>query len=213
MAMSNSRNLQQQLADLAANGDQHFDPFQFRFIESLLEKLPNYSPSAAESLALRAQQGLDDYRQRLANNPTAPQPLLQHKQTSALAEIIGELDARSSEPPLSEDELSFENLLDKRLSNSSAGPTLGKQFMDKSAPREMASVRRMRDTLARSGAQQRVRQAASNTPDDPGPLNPQKLAISSLALMDQLSPAYARRFVAYLDTLQWLDDAGAQLKS
>ena len=47
-------------------------------------------------------------------------------------------------------------------------------------------------------------------PQNPGPLNPQMLAIKSLSTMRELSPDYLNRFVSYVDTLLWLERSEAQ---
>ncbi|EGG95574.1 hypothetical protein IMCC1989_1540 [gamma proteobacterium IMCC1989] len=56
--------------------------------------------------------------------------------------------------------------------------------------------------------QQRVDQfidsAFNETPENPGPLNPEILAIKLLRQINDLSPAYISRYVGYFETLQWL---------
>ena len=61
----------------------------------------------------------------------------------------------------------------------------------------------------RTGSQ--VRKSLAEVPTGAGPLNSAALAHRSLTLMGGLSPEYLRRFLAYVDTLSWLDtlqDAG-----
>jgi len=43
--------------------------------------------------------------------------------------------------------------------------------------------------------------------EDSGPLNSQRLAVRSLAAMRDLSPHYLSRFVTYMETLFWLEQA------
>jgi hypothetical protein len=43
------------------------------------------------------------------------------------------------------------------------------------------------------------------TPTDAGPLNSTALASRAIALMQQLSPAHLRAFLAYVDDLAWLE--------
>ncbi len=73
---------------------------------------------------------------------------------------------------------------------------------------ELKAMRYLRTALTEFGAQRRVLQASREIHDESGPLNPQKLVTDSLHLMGQLSPAYLERFIAYADTLLWLDAAG-----
>ena len=46
--------------------------------------------------------------------------------------------------------------------------------------------------------------AFNETPENPGPLNPEILAIKLLRQINDLSPAYISRYVGYFETLQWL---------
>lgn len=73
---------------------------------------------------------------------------------------------------------------------------------------ELKAMRYLRTALTEFGAQRRVLQASREIHEESGPLNPQKLVTDSLHLMGQLSPAYLERFIAYADTLLWLDAAG-----
>ena len=52
-----------------------------------------------------------------------------------------------------------------------------------------------------------VTQSIKHAPENAGPLNPQMLVIHSLATMRDLSPHYMSRFVSYIDTLMWLEQA------
>ncbi len=61
----------------------------------------------------------------------------------------------------------------------------------------------------RTGSQ--VRRSLAEVPTGAGPLNSAALAHRSLTLMGGLSPEYLRQFLAYVDTLSWLEtlqDAG-----
>ena len=78
--------------------------------------------------------------------------------------------------------------------------------------RELRSAQRFRDTWSRICAEDEVTQAVEQGPENAGPLNSHRLALRSLALMQGLSPAYVRRFVAQLDALLWLDQAGSRTK-
>ena len=57
-----------------------------------------------------------------------------------------------------------------------------------------------------------VNQALAEVPESAGPLNPQRLATRSLETMRDLSPHYLSRFVSYIDTLFWLEQAERNLK-
>lgn len=77
---------------------------------------------------------------------------------------------------------------------------------------ESTSARQFRELLEKHGSDKRVKRAISEGPEAPGPLNPQALVIRSLATLRELSPDYLNRFVAYADTLLWLEQAGEKSK-
>ena len=62
-----------------------------------------------------------------------------------------------------------------------------------------------------NSANRLVNIAIENSPQDPGPLNPEMLSIKSLKLLRDLSPQYLNRFVAYIDSLQWIEESAAGL--
>lgn len=78
---------------------------------------------------------------------------------------------------------------------------------------ELTSVRQFRESLVKINSDKLVTRVISEAPENPGPLNPQALVIRYLASMRELSPDYLNRFVSYVDTLLWLEQAGDKLKS
>jgi hypothetical protein len=76
------------------------------------------------------------------------------------------------------------------------------------SPGELRAAGFFREARQQQHADRLVAREAEEAPEDSGPLNPQKLAIRSLLAMRDLSPAYLGRFVAYVDTLFWLEKAG-----
>lgn len=94
-----------------------------------------------------------------------------------------------------------------------AGAVDGSGAPDASPWPALRSARRFRETWEQLGAEQQVRQALERAPQNAGPLNPQRLMIETLARMGELSPHYLRRFLAHAQTLLWLEQAQAQLKT
>ena len=76
---------------------------------------------------------------------------------------------------------------------------------------DMKSVQRFRELWSHIAAEQQVSRALDHAPENAGPLNSQRLVSRSLELMRELAPDYLRRFVAYADTLLWLEQAQQQL--
>ncbi|MCB1773500.1 MAG: DUF2894 domain-containing protein [Gammaproteobacteria bacterium] len=72
---------------------------------------------------------------------------------------------------------------------------------------ELGAMRRLRQSLQAHQAQQRVTRELQVGEEDRGPLNAQALVARHLAMMHEISPAFARRFVAHMDTVLWLQRA------
>jgi hypothetical protein len=77
---------------------------------------------------------------------------------------------------------------------------------------ELRSAQRFRETWERLAAEVQVQNAQARAPQNAGPLNPQRLMLSTLARMGELSPHYLRRFLAHAESLLWLEQAQPQLK-
>lgn len=71
----------------------------------------------------------------------------------------------------------------------------------------LAGFRALWSTLR---ADSQLRQTVAHTPADAGPLNSTALASRAIALMRDLSPAYLRSFLAYVDDLAWLEQIGSE---
>jgi hypothetical protein len=65
-----------------------------------------------------------------------------------------------------------------------------------------------RQQLGKIGVQKQVTQAIAQAPQNAGPINSHMLVLRSLGLMRDLSPDYLNRFMGYVDTLLFLEDAG-----
>ncbi len=54
-------------------------------------------------------------------------------------------------------------------------------------------------------ANRQLEQAQEQVPENAGPLHSSRLVTRSLALMDELSPDYLHKFMAYVDALTWTE--------
>jgi hypothetical protein len=71
----------------------------------------------------------------------------------------------------------------------------------------LRSYQLFRESWARRHSDKLVSDAVRDLPENPGPLNSQLLVTRSLIIMRSLSPNYLMRFISYVDTLLWLEDA------
>jgi len=66
-------------------------------------------------------------------------------------------------------------------------------------------MKQLRESMKHLNIDKIIARAINEGPENPGPLNPQMLAIKSLINMRDLSPSYLRRFASYIETLLWLE--------
>jgi len=180
-----------QLARLRGQGAWRLDPVRFDTLEALGRRLSGQAPAVQALLADRLQAGLDEFEQRLAALPPAAGRGGSRKvATPSPCEPLAQLNAyiRQASPAA-------------QAAASGPVPTQA----------ELASVRRFRQAWSRGRAQDRVSQASTRRPAKAGPLNSHTLVLDSLALMDELSPDYLRRFLAQVESLQWLEQARERL--
>lgn len=180
-----------------------FDPVRFRLIQALADKAIGQRPAVAGALAGKAQQALSGYldaygaaRDRASaeiNRLTASQPdaVPEQGKLSPLAALTQDLARRrgglGSRSALEEELWRQEQEIQDRVPGTDAW--------------DQTQVHEFRESLLQRQSERRMARALRDGPDSPGPLNSQALIIKSLALMQALSPAYAHRFVAYMDSL------------
>jgi hypothetical protein len=72
---------------------------------------------------------------------------------------------------------------------------------------ELKSVRAFKVSSQKREVDSRVSQAIDESPENAGPLNPQRLMVRSLSTLRDLSPTYLGRFVSMIDAMLWLESA------
>ncbi len=209
------------LADIETmeeQGHDQFDPVRFQFIKSLVRRSTKERSAVASILQQKALSALNDYRTRQSRADNTADPHLGEKDDSeenplrALLSTL-ELRASNSEQGLQSGELSLTDFLRQQEKEvmTSIGGKPAKQS-ERASPEELSSVRLFRESLVKLNSDKLVTRVISEGPENPGPLNPQALVIKSLAAMRELSPDYLNRFVSYMDTLLWLEDASAKIR-
>lgn len=193
--MSSLEALAQQISDLE---QAHAGPLPGVLLNarSLLRRARQQRPVVQARLAERIAADLA----AAAAGAKSTKPLPQYRSPRLLAELRGVLDspegghgaAHSVSPPRDQQELT--------LMGGDAGGEKGPALR-----RELRALRLLRGRQREVAIQQRLADAIANAPEAPGPLNPQMLAIRALSAMRDYSPEYAKHFVAYLDTLMWLE--------
>lgn len=182
------------LESLRAEGVQHHDPVRFRYLEVLAGRLPAQPPAVRLVLAGRLHAALADYAARArAAAPVPPPATPRAKAPSALEALNRDLAARARADADADVEADADALM-------LHGPSIS----------DLQSVRRFGEVWAEIAAEQQVAQAITRGPENAGPLNPHRLVLRSLALMQSLSPDYLRHFLSQMDSLLWLEQAAAK---
>jgi Protein of unknown function (DUF2894) len=187
------------------------DPVRLRYIESLLNKAEQRAGRQAQILEQKVRDAMCAYRtQNTAHQSIAPRPSQSHDQLRALNKTLEDLhrdehDHRAAplEAALRQQELDL-------VEDISGQAITGKQAPARRE--ELKAARRFHSAMVEFNADNVVNQALAEVPEECGPLNPQRLATRSLATMRDLSPHYLSRFVSYIDTLFWLEQAEKSTK-
>ena len=166
------------LEALRASGAWRRDPAGFRVLEALARRLPGQAPPVRRLLEDKLQAALAAYAAQVQEGL----PIVRARPP----------DANVLASPLAR--------LNRELRARRAG--------DDPSPEELASVRGFRRAWSRVRTLDQVEQAVARKPANPGPLNSHALVVQSLETLRSLSPDYLRAFVGYVETLQWLEEAG-----
>jgi hypothetical protein len=176
------------------------------------ERLGQCEGCAPESIeALRLQYRCGDYR-AVKEGLRRLEPATKSKTAMmALAELVTQLDNVALSQSLAMNSID-EQLLEQeeQVLQKSAFVQVGREavVVDLTAGKPvLRSTQKMQRHIQERSLERRVELALAEAPESPGPLNPQMLAIKALSNMRDLSPDYLSRFVAYLDTLFWLEQA------
>jgi hypothetical protein len=170
---------------LRRDGAGQVDPARFHFLEALSRRIAGQPESVQRLLQARLHAGLSEYAERIAKDTPAGEG-------AAVA-----MRRVATIPPVTS------GLAQLAQSARAARAAVGED----GEPDELASVRRFRRTWTSLRIQDQVDAAVARKPTNAGPLNSHVLMLQTLDLMRELSPAYLERFLAQVETLQWLEKA------
>ncbi|MDD0837591.1 DUF2894 domain-containing protein [Curvibacter sp. HBC61] len=206
------------LAALQARGADRLQPLPFKALQLLAERLACVPAHRAQGLQARLEQGLQalhtalnereaEARRRIdALAPQAPEAAGELARRLAAHDWAGLRRAAGGAPPPPPQPGVLAELTAYLEQASARVPTEGEVRLRGGVP-ELKSAARFRPGWTRLRAEQRVRQALTQAPDQAGPFNSQMLLLRSLELLRKLSPAYLEHLVAQVDSLLWLEQA------
>jgi hypothetical protein len=188
------------LQAMRQRGAAHFDPVRFHAIESLARRAGTRDGQARALIDARVMALLAAYRADFerSGGPAAPAaPAV--RAPGPLAVLLDELAAQATQ------------IQPQAASGAPASGASGSGELPgmrgRAAPPELKSLHYFRGTWSRLSAERKLTQSQARLPENAGPLHSHRLMHRALTLMRTLSPAYLERFMGYVETLQWLDQA------
>jgi hypothetical protein len=137
------------------------------------------------------------------------QALLQAKLSTAVAQLQARLAAPQNPSTLPASSTASRSSPLSALLQDMAAPSADRPLSPSGQGRmDNPRVAQFRQQLGKISVQKQVTQAIAQAPQNAGPINSHMLVLRSLGLMRDLSPDYLNRFMGYVDTLLFLEDAG-----
>ena len=176
------------IASLRQQGADQIDPVRFHFIEALAQRAQTQTLPVRRVVEDKLTAALADYRQRVEQANVRAVEAARHAEEASstpLADLLSHIALQASQGT---DDDSAENA--------------GHQD-------ELKSLRQFRDDWSKLSVSQTVNKALAAGPTNAGPLNSHALVLQALRQMRDTAPDYLGRFMAYADTLFWLDQANS----
>lgn len=129
---------------------------------------------------------------------------------SPLAELLQRLVSHDPALSASADPQTFDEVLRKQELEAQQGnglSSLHSHLNTRLDSEELRSARLFREHWAQRVIERAIARALDEAPENAGPLNAHQLVIRAVTTMQTLAPAYLNRFVSYVDTLVWLEQA------
>lgn len=185
------------IALLRSRGDDQFDPVRLHFLASLARRMQAHEGAVKRILEDKLSHALAAYQERFAQANQA---------INDKSNLSGQHQKRRIQPTalagLTRD---LAQQLPKNAQANGDGSDSSMGSGD-----ELKSIRYFRDTWSKLSVDKQLAQAIEQGPENAGPLNSHQLLLRSLAVMRDISPEYLKRFMSYVDTLLWLDQADAK---
>ncbi|WP_299773555.1 DUF2894 domain-containing protein [uncultured Pseudoteredinibacter sp.] len=211
-------NVAEALAQLHSRGGHHFDPIRYAYIDALIQRAILLPDEASNLVLAKANKALQRYQRDFEAAEAKQQKIKQEIATenqpaisklSALTQELLNRDIEMGEQSQEESLTDFLQQQEKAVLNN-----VGKSPRRKSGSRkELKSLASFRSSWEKMRGSRVAMAVGNEAPENPGPLNQHMLVITTLTKMQELSPAYFNRFVSYMGSLMWLEEAAQEAKS
>jgi hypothetical protein len=186
------------LAEWRERGADRLDPVRFRLIEALERRAASRKGGTRGILERRLSELIatyGDHLRRAATQPVANSAApRQQLGRGALGRLVDEMTADQPQPARAKS--SATGTLHARMNSNAASEAPGPEH-------EVLAY--FREVWSKVSAEKTLRESHGQVPANAGPLNSQSLVHRSLALMHEVSPAYLRQFLSYVDALSLLE--------
>lgn len=183
------------IAALRERGAHRLDPVRFRYIEALARRAQAHGGAGRVVLDAKLAEALVQYGQRHCAPPSRPATVAAPP-PGPLAGLVQHIARHAPEHRHAHGQSSGQ-------ASAGRGATL-----PAARAAEPQALGYFRSTWAKLRLAQQLSLSLAKQPQNAGPLNSHRLVLRSLQVMRDISPAYLGRFMAYVDALQWLDQAG-----
>ncbi|MBN8888144.1 MAG: DUF2894 domain-containing protein [Rudaea sp.] len=166
------------------------DPVRFHFIEAMERRAANHDGDVRRILDDKLCALLEAYADDLAKAESGI--------ANAVDSATAELPARDSLGRLIDD-------IAQRAVPGENAHAVENPLVEPSRFPELEALGEFRKTWSALHAESQLQKALAQVPTNAGPLNSEALVHRAIALMRELSPGYLQQFLAYIDTLSWME--------
>ncbi len=190
------RQLRAQQASLLVSGAAQIDAVTWHYLDLLAQRAEQQQGLAQHLLCDKLEQGLTAIERRFAEAASTGQPNTKKRDGANESATSGQA-LHAGPSPLAE-------LLQAMQQHQAvAAPSPSGEWRQ-----ENPRIQQFRQQLGRISVQKKISQAIAQAPQNAGPINSHMLVLRSLGIMREVSPDYLNRFMAHVDTLLCLDQAG-----
>ena len=194
------RGLRAQQASLQASGAAQFDALTWHYLDLLAQRAEQQQGLAQRMLIEKLEKSLTELQRRFALASTTA------NQNASASD--GSYETTTANKALRDGPSPLAELLQAMQPQ----PPVANLTPSGEWQQENPRIQQFRKQLGRISVQKKISKAIAQAPQNAGPINSHMLVLRSLGIMRDVSPDYLNRFMAHVDTLLCLDQAG-QLQS
>lgn len=209
------------IASLRERGAHRFDPVRFRYIEALARRAADHRGDTRRTLDRILAKVLAEYGEQFEKARSEAGPVLTRAAEAfphaaedfhrlhargdfkGLRRLVARLEGQGRRGPLAD----LVRHIDLQASEHGDARSEDAGVVPVGPPGELKSLKRFRSIWSRLSVDRQLTRSLAKLPEKPGPLNSHLLVLRSLQSMQDVSPEYLERFMAYVDALLWLDQA------